>query len=347
MQYKTIPESIPSTGILYVDHQKNLRSGHLGHALVEYKSGCVLSFYSNCSGTRNAGHSGFGWVEYKRSTDGGDTWGDAKVLEYSYDAFINQPFTVSCEKAVSTKENEIVLFCLRNLNANGWEPHLSPVVLRSEDGGVTWSEPVEVCEKRGRIYDALVRNGVIYLLLCEGVWKVEKPEDGYYLYKSEDSGKTFSLVSQVPAVSGNAYGDIEILDDGALICYIYNQKDEYNLDYSISRDMGKTWTQTGKSHVAKRIRNPQIAKVRDGYFLHGRAGCESDELPFYFVLYTSKDGICWDEGVYLCDVPGQCAYYSNNLVMTQKDGSQRVLIQASVSYDGGKVNVAHWFLHLE
>ena len=139
VDYKITPETVPSTGILYVDHQKNLRSGHLGHALAEYRKNCVISFYSNCSGTRNdavPGHNGFGWVEYRRSADGGVTWDEAKVLPYSQDAFINEPFTVSCEKAVSTQDNEIVVFCLRNLNPNGWEPHLEPVVLRSEDGEI-------------------------------------------------------------------------------------------------------------------------------------------------------------------------------------------------------------------
>ena len=350
VDYKITPETVPSMGMLYVDHQKNLRSGHLGHALVEYKKNCIISFYSNCSGTRNdnsPGHNGFGWVEYKRSYDGGINWDDAKVLQYTYDALINEPFTVSCEKAVSTKENEIVVFCLRNLNPNGWEPHLEPVVLRSEDGGETWSEPQVMCDKKGRVYDALVHNGIIYALMNDGVWKIGKPEEGYYLYKSEDGGKTFSLVSQVPFNIADAYGDIEIMDDGALICYLYNQKDEYNLYYRISYDMGKTWEKDGKSYVAKRIRNPQVAKVKNGYFLHGRAGCETPELPPHFVLYTSKDGIVWDEGVYICAVEAQSAYYSNNLVLDNDDSSQRVLIQSSVPYDKGRVNVAHWFLDIK
>ena len=350
VNYKITPETVPSMGMLYVDNQKNMRSGHLGHALAEYKKNHIISFYSNCSGMRNdnsPGHNGFGWVEYKRSTDGGITWDDAKVLQYSYDALINQPFTVSCEKAVSTKENEIVVFCLRNLNPNGWEPHLEPVVLRSEDGGETWSEPALMCDKKGRVYDALVHDGIIYALMNDGVWKIGKPEEKYYLYKSEDGGKSFSLVSEVPCNIADAYGDIEIMDDGALICYLYNQKDEYNLYYHISYDMGKTWTEEGKSYVAKRIRNPQIGKVKGGYILHGRAGCETPELPPHFVLYTSKDGFTWDEGIYICAVEAQSAYYSNNLVMNNDDGSQRVLIQSSVPYDKGRVNVAHWFLDIE
>ena len=112
VDYEITPGEIPGYGIMFVDHEKNHRSGHLSHALVEYKKGCVMAFYSNCSATRNKwapGHNGFGWLEYKRSTDGGKTWDKARVFPYSWDSFINQPFTVSCEKAVSTKENEMLV----------------------------------------------------------------------------------------------------------------------------------------------------------------------------------------------------------------------------------------------
>ncbi len=351
VSYEITPRAIPSRGIPFVDHEKNGRSGHLSHALVEYRKGCVMAFYSNCSGTRNRyapGHNGFGWLEYKRSEDGGITWDEARVFPYSWDSFLNQPFTVSCEKAVSTAENEIVALCIRNENPNGWEPYLEPVALRSEDGGETWSDAIPICDKKGRIYDALVRDGVIYLLMLENRdFLAEKPEHRYYLYKSEDHGRTFSLQGELPGeTKGHAYGSMVIMDDGALICYEYDSTDEYNLIYHISRDMGKTWIESGKSFCAKRIRNPQVAKVKAGYLLHGRAGCVSNELPMHFVFYTSADGIHWDEGVYLCETEGLTAYYSNNLVMDLDDGSQRVLIQASTPYSKGRVNIAHWILEL-
>lgn len=50
--------------------QKTRRGGHLGHAMVEYESGKILCFYANCNGKPNNGHSGDGWMEFKRSLDG-------------------------------------------------------------------------------------------------------------------------------------------------------------------------------------------------------------------------------------------------------------------------------------
>ena len=351
VKYDITPDGIPNMGEMFVDHEKNGRSGHLSHALVEYKKGCVMAFWSNCSGTRNKwwpGHNGFGWLEYRRSTDGGRTWDEPRVFPYSWDSFLNQPFTVSCEKAVSTKENEIVALCIRNENPNGWEPYLEPVVVRSEDGGETWSDAALLCDKKGRVYDARVWDGRIYvLMLANDDWLAKLPEHRYYIYVSDDGGKSFTLHGELPGDTANhAYGAMIRRDDGSLVCYEYDTKDEYNMVYHISDDMGKTWRESGKSYVKKRIRNPQIAKVRGGYILHGRAGCMSNELPMDFVLYTSPDGITWDDGVYICSSSSGTAYYSNNLVLDEGD-RQRVLIQASVPYSGAKVNISHWFLDIE
>lgn len=351
VRYKITPEAVPSTGILYVNHEKDLRSGHLGHALAEYKKNCIISFYSNCSGTRfqrKPGHNGFGWMEYRRSADGGKTWSEPRVLDYSWNALLNEVFTVSCEKAVSPKEDTIVVFCLRNTNPEGWEPYLEPTVLRSEDGGESWSEAVQLCDKCGRVYDALVCDGVIYVLMhaCAD-WLSTADEHRYYIYRSDDMGKSFALHGELPGeVLQCAYGNMVLREDGALICYVYDKEDEFNMRYYISYDMGLTWAENGKSYCAKRIRNPQVARVNGGFILHGRSG-EERGLPRDFVLYTGADGIHWDEGVYLCTVPDPACYYSNNLVMEQEDGSQCVLIQASVSYDCGRVNVSHWFLDVE
>lgn len=346
LSFKTFPKGIPNEGTLFVDHQTNRRSGHLSHALVEYKPGCVLSFYSNCSGTRNGGHSGFGWLEYRRSADGGRTWDDARVFPYSWDALLNEPFTVSCEKAVSTKENEIVALCTRCTNPNGWEPYLAPTVVVSRDGGESWGTPRLLCDRRGRVYDALVSEGVIYVLFHAAPdWLSKSKDEKYYIYESCDGGESFALRGEVPIDPVNhAYGSMVLREDGALIVYLYNKADEYHLDYCVSRDMGHSFDECGKSFCAKRIRNPQVAKVKGGYLLHGRSGCETEELPFYFVLYTSRDGIRWDEGVYLCETPGRAAYYSNNLVL---DGGKTALIQSSVAYKGSCVNVCQWLLSIE
>lgn len=349
MNFEIIPGDIPNEGILFVDHSLKGRSGHLSHALTEYKKGCVFALWSNCSGTRNRwgpGHNGFGWLEYATSSDRGDSWSAPKVLPYSMDSLLNEPFTVSCEKAVSPREDRIVLLCIRNENPNGWEPYLEPVVLISDDAGESWSEPRLLCGEKGRVYDAIMVDGEIYvLMLANDDFETSKPEHRYQIYKSSDAGESFSLLSELPGeYLHHAYGSMELLPDGGLICYSYNSRDEFNLDYWISRDGGRSWPETGRSFCKRRIRNPQVARVKGGYILHGRSGCMDSSLPMQFVLYTGTDGIHWDDGTVLCDKHGNAAYYSNNLVLDRDDGSQRVLIQASVTYEEARVNIVHWML---
>jgi hypothetical protein len=352
-RYKVTPSGIPNEGIMFVDHQSKRRSGHMSHALVEYAQGCILSFYSNCSAVIEHGHTGYGWIEYKRTTDEGKTWSDPVVLDYSYNSLLDGLFNISCEKAVFTDNGVIVLFCLRNKKITRWEPYLEPVVLRSFDEGATWSEPILFSDQRGRIMDAFYKDGVIYALeFCNDAeikWTGNLPEHVYRMYVSTDDGLHFEERSILPFDTyGRHYGALEWLPDGGLIAYIYNEYDEFNLDCCISYDNGFTWGKPFNSFCAKRIRNPQVCSLNGLYFLHGRSGCNDPSLPFNFVLYTSEDGVKWDDGVYLCVTQpggwGNAGYYSNNCVTGRFGGARRILIQASDPYFEGCVNIKHWWI---
>ena len=45
-----------SDPILYVDNESRGRSGHMTHALAEFKKGSFIDFNSNCSAVRKSGH---------------------------------------------------------------------------------------------------------------------------------------------------------------------------------------------------------------------------------------------------------------------------------------------------
>ncbi len=353
--FKITPESIPNDGIMFVDHEKDYRSGHMGHALVEYAENSLLAFYSNCSAAIERGHTGYGWMEYKRTTDGGKSWSEPMKLDYSYRCFIDGVCNISCEKAVATDDGTIVLFCLRNKKLMRWEPYLEPAVLRSFDGGKSWTEAKLITDYRGRVMDVIVKDGAIYALMfcndAEIFWTGNLPEHLYRLFVSHDNGESFEELSVLPFETlGRHYGAMELLPDGGLIVYNYNLNDEYHSDYCISYDMGKTWGKPSRAFFAKRLRNPQMCRLGDTYFMHGRSGNETNELPFHFVLYTSRDGITWDEGNYMRLTPpkgnGTMAYYSNNCVTGRFGGKQRILIQASDPYDDGRVNIKHWWIDL-
>lgn len=342
------PPDPPNGGIMFADLAKINRTGHMGHALVEYAPGKVLAFYPNCSpeDQRWKGHSGFGWMEYKRSVDGGETWSDPITEPHSkalFDARISR--TQMCEKAVCTDTGRIVLFyltCDMVVNGHIWEPYYEPFKAFSDDGGRTWSDQTMLIHQAGRVFDAIYRDGLIYVLFSANP---EIPEycrvqhHDMLLLVSSDNGETFTIRSRVGFRSTRYcfYGTMCFREDGSLIVYTYDENDEHNPRYCVSRDGGLTWEQPRRAFCAKCIRNPQLALFKGTYFLHGRSGSLS-ENPGHFVLYTSPDAVSWDEGTYLAMQTAGAGAYSNNLIVHTPDGRERLMIQTSHAYEANKTN---------
>lgn len=344
------PPDPPNEGILFVDHSKNDRSGHLGHALVQYSPGKILAFYPNVSND-NKGHSAVGWMEYKRSLDGGKTWSKPQALGYSKKMFEGSGKQKSAftEKAVLTDDGDIILF---HLNCDisegaGWRPHYNPTYTKSSDGGYTWSEPKTLGAKVARVYDAMNYEGNIYVLLfandSETSFLGTSPDHIYQLFVSEDGGNSFEERSILPFNTiGRAYGTMEVLKSGEIIVYIQDMSNDPfgPLDYVTSSDNGRTWSEVKTTYFTKRIRNQQMIKYNNGFFMHGRA------KGGHFVLYSSEDGKVWDEGTYLRMGEAGAGAYSNSIVVDSPDsvGKKRLLIQASHAYENNKTNVLHWWL---
>ena len=346
------PANPPNNGLLFVDHSKSNRSGHLGHALVQYAPGKLLAFYPNCS-SDNGGHSAAGWMEFKRSEDGGKTWGPRQELTFTKALFNKQNGrTAMAEKVVVTDKGEIVLFYLIcDVSQNAlWQPYWEPLFSKSTDAGKTWSEPRPVCGSRGRIYDAEYHDGEIRALHFANDaikdWRGNAKEHVYELHVSTDGGETFTKRSELPLITNRrGYGALGRLNDGSLIAYIYNSANENMLDYAISTDGGKTWPKVGTSTVSRKIRNPQFTAFGGKYYLHGRSGAYG-EGSGHMILYMSDDGITWDDGVYLRLRTAGAGAYSNSIVVDSPDGSGKrcLLIQASHAYEDSKTNVLQWWL---
>ena len=331
---------------VYVDNEKRKRSGHMTHAMAQFAPDTFIDFNSNCSPTRCGGHSAYGWVEYRISRDAGKTYSPARQLPYSVESFLGGEWTVSVEKAVALSDGTIVAFCLRNtmLDPVCCEPWYTPMCVRSEDGGESWSEAFECIPYEGRIYAALVKDDVIYALIsCNPDFLGTKPEHVYRLYVSGDGGKSFSerAVIPWPDTTGRGYCAMVFDGSGRLLAYAYNVNAEREMDHAYSDDCGKTWTVTGPSYAAKGIRNPQIGFLDGVYILHGRGENGRD-----FVFYSSENAVDWDEGVYLGRKEGGC-YYSNNIRLHDEKGDF-LLVQYSDLYDGwARVNTMHMKLRVE
>jgi len=353
-RFRVTPAAPPNEGILFVDHSLNDRSGHLGHAMVEYAPGKVLAFYADCSATQPPlGHSAHGWMKYKRSLDGGITWSEAEHEPNSKASFdrTDGTTTLFIEKAVLTDTGRIVIFyvqCDLTVKGHMWEPYKQPLFAYSDDQGATWSKPIPLHPDPGRVYDAILRDGTIYVLLKTGA-DVEICGDApYYLLVSTDNAESWSVRSTVDfdRVQDTFYGAMIFRPDGSLIAYAYDLNDEHNLKYTISTDLGNTWSATRRCFFEKRIRNPQIAWFGGRYILHGRSGSRSDSrvVGGHLILYTSKDAVNWDEGHYLRMREARAGAYSENVTIHLPGGKERLLIQSSHAYHLYKTNVIHFFL---
>ena len=338
---------VTSEPTLYVDNKSRGRSGHMSHALAEFAPGKLIDFNSNCSAELFKGHSTFGFIEYRISEDAGETYSPVYELPYSKKMLLDGVNVISVEKAVACDDGRIVAICLRNNAHSVCQPWETPMTVTSFDGGKTWSEPKELCPFKGRPYAACYHDGVIYVLeFCNdgtGHFCGEKPEHVYRIFTSKDGGESFDELCVLPMDTlGRGYGAMLFDDKGDLHVYAYNIKNEQYMDHIVSHDNGKSWDAPTACFLKDGIRNPQVAKI-DGIFVaHGR-----NKDVNGFVLYTSADGEHWDEGEYLGREKGAC-YYSNNIVLKDKNGNNRLLVQYSEMY--GKescVNIKHLWLTVE
>lgn len=342
-----------SDPVIYVDNESRDRSGHMTHAMAEFKKGCFIDFNSNCSAYRYSGHFPYGWVEYRISRDCGKTYSDPQTLEYSYKSFIDGINSISIEKAVACEDGTIVAFCLRNdaMHPEFCEPWSTPTVIRSCDEGKSWSNPEEFTKYEGRTYDAVYHKGAIYVLhFCNPTFLGTSEEHKYRIYKSTDSGKTFTELCTVPLDGiGRGYGSMLFDENDNLHIYAYNSNDETHIDHAVSRDFGKTWEILAPSYLKEGIRNPQTAVLNGVFIMHGRTSSRKG-----FVVYTSENGSDWDEGVLVSQqsyIAG--AYYSNNIKLEDENG-EFLLVQYSCPYTNeidpdyvGTVNVKHMRIEIE
>lgn len=338
---------------LHVDNEARKRSGLLSHALVELKPGTVMAFNSNCAAELMNGQSPFGWIEYRISEDGGKTYGEPVDIPYTKNAIHDGIYSISIEKAVVCNDGSIVAFCLRNSITMG-APWDAPAVIRSTDGGKTWTEPTEIIGRPSRIFDAVYRNGVIYTLSTSNDHTIGASVDKhrFYLYKSYDNGKTFDVtydethwVHIMPI--GRGYGSIVFDGNANLHAYAYVATDKTVIEHAVSFDydsdlennvaVQRSWRIADRCYVDLGAENPQVSYM-DGIFLMHGISADGNSL----VLYTSKDGYKWSAGqIIATKESGGFSQYASNAIVLSDDDGKFLLVQYSEIYDGGKTNVKH------
>jgi len=219
------------------------------------------------SGNREQHVCPFGRVEVMRSSDGGNTWSDAHVV---WDSDLDDRDV----GLIETRDHALLLYTftstdwIANLKANRgnwpemrvarWDRMLSRVpeqfrtpgavqawVIRSNDAGKNWSDPIEV--------PVHVPHGPIQLangkMLCFGLPGIHKENATNCVYESAD-GISWKKISEIPPMPGHdASGYCEIhgvqAADGQVIIHIRNETNQDRMHVvlqSESSDGGKTWS---------------------------------------------------------------------------------------------------------
>ena len=228
-----------------------------------------------CSGGREAHVCPFGWVEMMRSKDDGKTWSyprvlldfpidvrDAGVLETAKGSVLVTTFTsAGCQErltdAEKRKPGDPLAWSLEKLSrwraahqrltAAQREIVLGSWMLRSTDGGVSWSAPyrcpvdsphgpTQLSDKR------LLYAGKILYGRGDGVGQIGACE-------STDDGQSWRWLAEIQSRPGDRFHDYHELyatetADGRILVQIrnHNRRNEKETLQSESFDGGRTWS---------------------------------------------------------------------------------------------------------
>ncbi len=233
-----------------ISEQPNIYHGW--PTLARLRNGRLLVAYS---GGREAHVCPFGRIELIRSTDDGQTWSwpevvldtpiddrDAGVLETPSGAILITTFTSLAYEASLTKFPRWQAV-QRRTTADQRRALLDCWMLRSTDGGLTWSAPYRVPVNSPHGPVALDDGRLLYA--GKQLWK---PGTKAGVCDSVDDGRSWRWLADIPARPGDdaaQYHELHTVDAGGRIVVHIRNHNAPNAGETLqshSTDGGKTWT---------------------------------------------------------------------------------------------------------
>ena len=259
---REIPAGVPLEG-----HAKGAKKyGYRIPSLCVTSEGTVLAFSERRVGMHDHAQND---IVLRRSTDGGETWGDEIVAVEDGMNSINDPLTVQLDSG------RILLMHARfpygrHARSAGWikqaelgydDPKLNVLtfVSHSDDDGKTWSAPRDISRqvKPAHWVNANTPGQMIQLSKGEhagrivtGLWGAIKTENGraweIVAAYSDDGGETWQRTEPLKDVSGKGYpNECQVAEaaNGDIVLISRNQGGATFRKKAISRDGGETWSE--------------------------------------------------------------------------------------------------------
>jgi Neuraminidase (sialidase) len=229
--------------------------------LTKLRNGDLLVVYS---GGRDAHVCPFGRVECMRSRDGGRTWSWPEVL-------LDSPIDDRDSGVLETASGSLLVTTFTSLayeaalrDASGWEASkldrwraanlrttpeqrkalLDTWMLRSTDGGMTWSAPYRVPVNSPHGPTTLAGGRLLYA--GKQLWQSGQKVG---VCESSDDGKSWRWLAEIPARPGDVVAQYHELHaaqavDGRIIVHIrnHNPQNQNETLQTESADGGRTWT---------------------------------------------------------------------------------------------------------
>jgi Neuraminidase (sialidase) len=284
--------------------------------LAARRDGELLVVYS---GGRESHVCPFGRVELIRSRDGGQTWSwpevllnspiddrDAGVLETPAGSLLVTTFTslayeTALERASDWAPEKLARW--QAVNRRGTQEQrralLDTWMLRSTDGGMTWSAPYRV--PLNSPHGPVALSGGRLLYAGKQLWQ---PGQKVGVCESVDDGQTWRWLSDIPARAGDSaveYHELHAVEaaNGRIIVHIrnHNRANQGETLQSESADGGRNWS---APHAIGVWGLPShLLRLRDGRVLMSYG---YRRAPFGNLARISSDhGETWSEPIVISD----------------------------------------------
>ncbi len=189
------------------------------------------------------------------------------------------------------------------IQGRGWDSAL--LYLRtSEDGGITWTEPVLMDEAPGM----MVRNSL--LVLASGEWLLPAYDERTwrsFCYISGDAGASWQRGGLMPSPVPVIQPALIQRDDGSLLAYLRTGAEDHHIRASISANCGRSWSPC----LPTELRNPNsgidMVRLQSGEILLVFNNVTEGRTPLH-VAVSTDEGRTWPLTRVLETGPGEFSY---------------------------------------